>query len=440
MKINFKKENILIVDDDIHVLELLKRHLQSMQYYTFKAVSVKEALSILKSNRIDLLITDIKMPDVDGFELMKYVCEHYPSMPILVVSGYVSAKEALEMGKSGVIDYLVKPFTKDELKASITKSLSGHRQLYPQEVATTTYNFRELVGNSPALNQIKEIIHRVKDIKATVLIQGESGTGKELIARAVHYNGKFSRKPFIAVNCGAIPEDLLEAELFGYEKGAFTGANESREGFFQAAEGGTIFLDEIGNASPKVQNSLLRVLQEKEVQKVGSQKSTKIDIRVIAATNSNLVNAIKQGKFRQDLYYRLSVVEITAPPLRERVEDVVPLAKLFLQKYAMEYKDRSMAIGADTLEILERYSWPGNIRELENCIQRAVIMSDGEIRPNQLPDIFKFQINFPKDGLKSLAEKEREYIQQVLDLVENNKTKAAEILGIDRKTLRSKVG
>src|SRR5690606_12404921 len=191
MKMNFKKENILIVDDDIHVLELLKRHLQSMQYYTFKAVSVKEALSILKSNRIDLLITDIKMPDVAGFELMKYVSEHYPSMPILVISGYVSAKEALEMGKSGVIHYLVKPFTKDELETSVSKSLSGPSQQHPREVTTTAYNFRELVGNSPALNQIKEIIHRVKDIKATVLIQGESGTGKELIARAVHYNGKF---------------------------------------------------------------------------------------------------------------------------------------------------------------------------------------------------------------------------------------------------------
>src|SRR5690606_36764878 len=209
----------------------------------------------------------------------------------------------------------------------------------------------------------------------------ESGTGKELIARAIHYNGKLSRKPCIAVNCGAIPEELLEAERLGYEKGAFMGENDSREGFFQAAEAGTIFLDEIGNASPKVQNSLLRVLQEKEVQKVGSQKSTKIDIRVIAAINSNLLNAIKQGKFRQDLYYRLSVVEITAPPLRDRVEDIVPLTKLFLQKYAMEYKDRFMGIGTETLEILERYNWPGNIRELENCIQRAVIMSDGEIGP-----------------------------------------------------------
>lgn len=440
LKMNFKKENILIVDDDIHILELLKRHLQSMQYYTFKAVSVKEALNILKSRRIDLLITDIKMPDVDGFELMKYVSEHYPAMPILVISGYVSAKEALEMGKSGVIDYLVKPFTKEELKASVSKSLSGPRHEHPRESARATYNFRELVGNSQSLNHIKEIIHRVKDIKATVLIQGESGTGKELIARAIHYNGKFSRKPFIAVNCGAIPEDLLEAELFGYEKGAFTGANDSREGFFQAAEGGTIFLDEIGNASPKAQNSLLRVLQEKEILKVGSQKSTKIDVRVIAATNSNLTHAIKQGKFRQDLYYRLSVVEVLAPPLRERVEDITPLSELFLQKYAMEYKDRAMSIASETLEMLERYNWPGNIRELENCIQRAVIMSDGEIGPNQLPEVFKFQINFPKAELKSLAEKEKEYIQQVLELVANNKTKAAEILGIDRKTLRTKIG
>ncbi|MDG3582931.1 sigma-54-dependent transcriptional regulator [Galbibacter pacificus] len=435
---NYHKENILIVDDDIHILELLKRHLQSLHYYTFKAVSVKEALAILKSKRIDLLITDIKMPEVDGFELIKYVSEHYPLLPVLVISGYISAKGALEMGKSGVVDYLVKPFTKEELKGAVAHSIQSNVSTKKVK-EQPAYQFKELIGNSKAFNNVKEIIHRIKDIKATVLIQGESGTGKELIARAIHYHGKYSRKPFVAVNCGAIPEDLLEAELFGYEKGAFTGANDTRNGFFQAAEGGTIFLDEIGNASPKAQNSLLRVLQEKEVSKVGAQKASKIDIRVIAATNINLLEAVGQGKFREDLYYRLSVVEIEAPPLRRRSEDIPLLVARFVQKYALEYKDQVMGIAPEAIQILQRYSWPGNIRELENCIQRAVIMSDRKIMPQHLPDLYKFQIDFPETQLKSLSEMEKEYITKVLALVNNNKTKAAEILGIDRKTLRAKL-
>jgi transcriptional regulator with PAS, ATPase and Fis domain len=270
-------------------------------------------------------------------------------------------------------------------------------------------------------------------------VRGESGTGKELVARAIHYSGKFARAPFIAVNCGAIPENLLEAELFGYKKGAFTGANENRNGFFQAANNGTIFLDEIGNASLSVQSRLLRVLQEKEVTKVGSQKPEKLDVRVIAATNNDLEELIANKVFREDLYYRLTVVSIDVPSLRERETDIPLLVDKFLHKYGLEYKDRPTRISSDALEILKRYAWPGNIRELENVVQRAVIMCDGEITLQHIPKQLKYKIDFPVKGFKTLQEKEKEYIQKVLVHAEGNKTKAAKILGIDRKTLREKL-
>lgn len=259
------------------------------------------------------------------------------------------------------------------------------------------------------------------------------------MARAIHYSGKFARAPFIAVNCGAIPENLLEAELFGYTKGAFTGANENRDGFFQAAQNGTIFLDEIGNAPLGAQNRLLRVLQEKEVTKVGSQKAEKLEVRVIAATNSDLEELIRKKTFREDLFYRLSVVTVEVPPLRERPSDIPLLVEQFLQKYGVEYKDRFVRISDEALQVLKRYSWPGNIRELENVVQRAVIMCDGEITLQHLPDVLKYKIDFPKKGFKTLHEKEREYIEEVLLFTQGNKTKAAEILGINRKTLREKL-
>tara|TARA_R110000868_G_scaffold125037_2_gene330370 strand:- start:37191 stop:38501 length:1311 start_codon:yes stop_codon:yes gene_type:complete len=431
------KENILIVDDDINILELLQRHLQSLNYHIYKAVSVKQALYILKDTEIDLLITDIQMPEVDGLELIKYASEHYPKIPKLVITGFPSVDGALNVIKSGATDYLTKPFTKEELKISVKKSLES---ISPIKLVKSNKNLNiEMIGNSPAFLKITDIINRVKDNKATVLVQGESGTGKELVSRAIHYSGKFSREPFIAVNCAAIPENLLEAELFGYTKGAFTGANENRNGFFQAANKGTLFLDEIGNASLAVQTKLLRALQEKEITKVGSQKVEKIDVRIIAATNENLSVIIDQKKFREDLYYRLTVVQIVVPPLRDRKEDIKLLADKFIKKYGIEYKDRLLSISQNALSILQRYQWPGNIRELENVIQHAVIMSDHSIDVENLPDNLKYKINFPKASLKPLAEIEKEYIQNVLNATNNNKTKAAEILQIDRKTLREKL-
>ncbi|WP_405247943.1 sigma-54-dependent transcriptional regulator [Cellulophaga sp. Asnod2-G02] len=434
------KENILIVDDDINILELLQRHLQLLDYHIYKAVSVKQALYILKDTEIDLLITDIQMPEVDGLELIKYASEHYPKIPKLVITGYPSVDGALNVIKSGATDYLTKPFTKEELKLAVKKSIENKAIKPPLRNTTTAGNLNsDMIGNSPAFKKITNTINRVKDNKATVLVQGESGTGKELVSRAIHYSGKFSREPFIAVNCAAIPENLLEAELFGYTKGAFTGANENRNGFFQAANNGTLFLDEIGNASLAVQAKLLRALQEKEITKVGAQKVEKIDVRIIAATNENLQAMIAQKLFREDLYYRLTVVQIIVPPLRDRKDDIRLLTDKFIRKYGIEYKDRILNISQEALTILERYSWPGNIRELENIIQNAVIMSDGIIDVENLPENLKFKIKFPKSTLKPLAEIEKEYIKKVLLSTNNNKTKAAEILQIDRKTLREKI-
>ena len=439
---DLRKENILIVDDDINILELLQRHLKSMDYHTYKAVSVKEALLILKDTFIDLLITDIQMPEIDGLQLLKFANEHYPEIPKLVVTGYPSVEGSLEVIKSGATDYLTKPFTKAELKDAVEKALNQNtdrRKAKSVQIKSGENLYTDMVGSSAAFKKVTNIIERVKNNKATVIVTGESGTGKELVARAIHYSGKFSRQPFIAVNCAAIPENLQEAELFGYLKGAFTGAIENRNGFFQAAEGGTLFLDEIGTASLAVQTKLLRALQEKEITKVGSQKVEKVDIRIIAATNANLKDEIKNNTFREDLYYRLTVVEIHVPPLRDRKSDIALLTDKFLRKYGIEFKDRLLRISPEALQILQRYNWPGNIRELENIIQRAVIMADGNIEVENLPDFLKYQIEFEDHELRPLRDMEREYIKRVLVHTQGNKTKAAEILQIDRKTLREKL-
>ncbi len=437
-----RKENILLVDDDINILELLQRHLQAMEYHTFKAVSVKEALFILKDTFIDLLITDIQMPEVDGLQLLKFANEHYPEMPKLVVTGYPSVSGTIEVIKSGATDYLTKPFTKDELRQAVQKALEQGAKRNTAKTKKQGANDSlndDMVGASENFRAVTNIIDRVKNNKATVLIKGESGTGKELVARAIHYSGKYARAPFIAVNCGAIPENLQEAELFGYIKGAFTGANENRNGFFQAAEGGTLFLDEIGTASLAVQTKLLRALQQKEIIRVGARKIEKTDIRIIAATNSDLLQCIKNKTFREDLYYRLTVVEIHVPPLRERKSDIPLLVEKFLRKYGVEYKDRLLNMSPEVLGILERYHWPGNIRELENVIQRTIIMSDGLLTVKDLPDFLKFEIEFPETTFLTLKEMEKEYIKRVLAHTKGNKTKAAELLQIDRKTLRDKL-
>ena len=436
-----RKANILVVDDDYDMLELIQRQLKDQNFHSFKAPSAIEAINILKYNAVDLVITDLQMPGIGGMELIKYCEEHFPDIAKLVITGYPSVDGALKAMKSGAVDYLVKPFTAEELRNSVEKSLPK-RSLIPenknsQALQTTVY--AGIVGQSEKIEQLIDIIERVKNNRATVLIQGESGTGKELVARAIHYKGSFAANPFIAVNCGAIPEELLESELFGYRKGAFTGANENRQGFFQAAAGGTIFLDEIGTASTTVQTRLLRVLQEKEVRRIGEQKAEKIELRVVAATNSDLFQMVKEGNFREDLYYRLNVVQITTPALRERKNDIPLLAQNFLQKYRSEYGKSQIKLSDKALEILQRHSWPGNVRELENVIQRAIIMSEDTIEIKHLPIYLKYPVPASNSTLKSLAEVEKEHILKVLSRVDNNITRAAKILQIDRKTLRRKL-
>ncbi|SHG71688.1 two-component system, NtrC family, response regulator HydG [Salegentibacter echinorum] len=436
------RENILIVDDDYDMLEVLQRNLKEENYHVYKATSVLEAIDILKNSEVHLLITDLRMPGMNGMELVKYVEDHFSNIPKLVITGYPSIDGALEAIKSGALDYLSKPFTKDELLDAVTKSLSNSdKKTKSKSVSNSKTNeeYAGMVGSSKKLEEIIDIIERVKNNRASILIQGESGTGKELIARAIHYKGSFAANPFIAVNCGAIPEDLLESELFGFTKGTFTGASENREGYFQAAKGGTIFLDEIATASPAAQVKLLRVLQDKEVRKLGARNSEKIEVRIIAATNSDLAKLVRNGSFREDLYYRLNVVGIETPPLRDREKDILPLAETFVRKYQKEYGKEDLKLTAKAIEILKNYNWPGNIRELENAIQRAIIMSDHQIDAHHLPNWIKYKVPTPNDELISLKEVEKKYILKVLAAVDQNKSKAAEILQIDRKTLRQKI-
>ena len=384
------------------------------------------------------------MPGINGLELIKFTQEHFPEIPKLVVTGYPSVDSAVTSVKSGALDYLVKPFKSEELKDAIEHVLLGGpvskkaKKTDAESVEVTHYG--GMVGCSPEFINLIDVIERVKNNRATILIQGESGTGKELVARAIHYEGAFASKPFIVVNCGAIPENLLESELFGYVKGAFTGANETRTGFFQAADGGTIFLDEIGNASMSVQARLLRVLQEKEITMLGSSAVQKINVRVIAATNSDLFVMVGKGLFREDLYYRLNVVDIHTTALRDKKSDIPLLIDIFLKRYGQEYGKPDTVISKDAMLLLFRHSWPGNVRELENVIQRLIIMSDTTINITDLPDYFKYTLgNENYTSYKSLKEIERDYILKVLSENDNNKTKAAKILQIDRKTLRLKL-
>ncbi|MDQ8015172.1 MAG: sigma-54 dependent transcriptional regulator [Flavobacterium nitrogenifigens] len=439
----FKKENILVVDDNNDMLDLIQRQLKSFNYRTYKASSVNEAIEVLKNSDIDLLISDLNMPNINGIELLKYSEEHYPAIPKLVISGIPSVYNIVNAIKSGALDYLTKPFTSDELHKAILDLLKKSSHTSKTSASFLGINdeksYGGLIGNSTHFKDLVEIITRVKDTKANILIEGESGTGKEMIARAIHFTSKLSDKPFIVVNCGGIPENLIESELFGHVKGSFTGASENRIGLFQSASGGTIFLDEIGNASLAVQIKLLRVIQEKEIMRVGATKSEKIDVRIISATNSNLEDMVLKGSFREDLYYRLNVITIQTIPLRDRKEELLTLMNLFIEKYSVEYNKSTIQINEKAIEVLMRYSWPGNIRELENVVHRLVIMCDDTISLQHIPENLKYHIASSDTIFKSLKEYEKEQILKVLEAVNNNKTKAAQILQIDRKTLNQKI-
>jgi DNA-binding NtrC family response regulator len=437
-----KKESILVVDDAPDTLEVLNRNLSTRGYKVFTATGVNDAIQILNNTTIDLVITDYKMPKIDGLDLIRHVRENLEDTEIMMITGYSSIEGAVDAIKIGAEEYLAKPFTDEELFAAVDRVIKKLqiRRTGKRETRVFDSDFYGLIGTSSVMQKLYATIMKSAQVNATVLITGESGTGKELVARAIHYNSARASAPFVPVNCGGIPETLLESELFGYVKGAFTGATESRAGFFQTAEGGTIFLDEISETGLSMQVKLLRVLQDKEVCMLGSSKVRTVDVRIIAATNKNLQNRVKKGVFREDLYYRLNVISIDVPPLRERENDALLLANYFVNKFSKELDRPIPDISDATLQAFKKYDWPGNVRELENIVQRLVVMTDNKsIQVSDLPSHMKFSVsqNFGFD--RTLAEIEADYIQNVLTNVRGNKTKAAEILGIDRKTLREKL-
>jgi two-component system, NtrC family, response regulator AtoC len=443
---------LLVVDDDLVTLELLKEVFAKEGYEVTLALGGEVAVSKGLENTFDIVITDVRMEDKDGMEVLRAFKKHSPETSVIMITAFGSIETAIEAVREGAFDYISKPFKLDEITLTVQRALDQRRLLqenkfYRQELLTK-YQLKNVIGQTPAMVQVYKTIAKVADTKSTVLLYGESGTGKELVARSIHYNSPRNQRPFIPVDCASLVETLLESELFGHVRGAFTGAVNAKKGLFEEAEGGTIFLDELANISLSMQTKLLRFLQEHEIKRVGGTENLKVDVRIIAATNQPLEPLVQGGKFREDLFYRLNVVTVTIPPLRERKEDIPLLASHFIQKFSEEYKKAISHISPEALEILTRYSWPGNVRELENTIERAVIFSVHPILlPQDLPQ--KFLNAIPEKNLDDLTKKyplasdkfpslkdiEKNYVLNVLRETKGNKKKAAEILGIDRTTL-----
>lgn len=441
------KARVLVVDDSPTTVEVIRRNLQAEGYEVRVAACVDEAIRVLNSACLDLVITDLKMPGPNGMVLVNHVGENFPDMEVIMITGHPTINGAVSAIKGGADEYLVKPFTDVELLSAVEKSLQKllNRRVVTRKLEELSDSRFGLVGRSIAMKRVFDLIQKAAQSHATVLINGESGTGKELVARAIHYMSRRRSAPFVPVNCVAIPEPLLESELFGHVKGAFTGAVESRAGFFQTAEGGTIFLDEIGDMSHAMQARLLRVLQENEVCMVGSTKIGQVDVRTIAATNKDLQMLTRKGLFREDLYYRLNVITIGLPPLRERDDDVLVLAQYFANRFCREYEKELIEFSDEVLDVFRTYEWPGNVRELENLVHRIVVMADHKsVDTASLPAHLRTSYvpgRVPDSELLSmtLEQAESAYVARVLESVSGNKSRAAEILGIDRKTLRKKL-
>ncbi len=437
-----RKERILVVDDAPDTLELLQRHLGAAGYTVISAPGVAEAVRALENAHVDLVITDLRMPKVSGMELIRHIRANFRDVAVIMVTGFASISSAVEAMQTGAQEYLAKPFTEEELLGAVGRAIDGLRlrrkgSLPQERLAPAEWG---LLGESDTMKAVYRSISRAAASNATVLITGESGTGKELVARAIHYQGARRSAPFVPVNCGGIPDGLLESELFGYRKGAFTGAHESRMGFFQAAEGGSIFLDEIAELGLPMQVALLRVLQDKTVFMVGSRQPKKVDVRVLAATNRELEELVERGQFRRDLYYRINVVPLELPPLRERGDDVFLLIRKFTDRFAKELGKPAPEFSDRALAALRSYPWPGNVRELENVVQRLVLMAESKVIDTpDLPSLMRYSAKRGGGANRSLADVEAQHIQAVLASVGGNKSRAAAVLGIDRKTLRDKV-
>jgi len=436
--------HLLVVDDDLVTIDLLKEVLSKEGYGVSTALSGEEAIAQGMDNLFDIIITDVRMGEKDGMEVLRFFKKNAPDTTVIMITAFGSIETAIEAIREGAYDYISKPFKLDEIKFTIQRALEQRRliqenKFFRQELLDK-YQFKNVIGRTHQMFQVYKTIAKVADTKSTVLLCGERGTGKELIARSVHYNSQRNNRPFIPVDCASLVETLIESELFGHVRGAFTGASSAKRGLFEEADGGTLFLDEVGNLGLSMQAKLLRFLQEHEIKRVGGTESIKVDVRVIAATNQPLEPLVKSGKFREDLFDRLNVVTITLPPLRERKEDIPLLANHFLQKFSEENHKNISHISPEALEIITQYAWPGNVRELEHTIERAVIFSTQPIiLPEDLPrkmseEVKGLEIPMPEKTL-SLKELEKKYVLKVLQETGGNKKKASEILGIDRATL-----
>jgi two-component system response regulator HydG len=441
IKENKKTVKILVLDDAPDTLELIKRNLELVGHTVYAASNVPQAIKFSELFKPDIVITDWKMPLYDGMDFVKHIHSTYLNMGIMMITGYASIESAVQAVKSGVDEYLPKPFTDEELLSAVNKLI--HKIRYRRKLTTQDIDPAPcgLIGQSAEIKVVYDLIKKAALSNATVLITGESGTGKELVARAIHYQSKRSKAPFVTVNCAAIPNELIESELFGYTKGAFTGAITTRAGFFQTASGGSIFLDEVSEMSQNVQVKLLRVIQEKEVTLVGSRKPIPVDIRIIAASNKDLKRMVENGTFREDLFYRLNIITIEIPPLRNRKDDIAVLIDYFVVRFAGEAGKTAPHFSDAALELLMNYDFPGNVRELENLIQRVIVVIDRDvIYPAELP-VYMRSTPFSSNSteLKSLVEAEIEHIRVIVEYTQGNLSKAAKILGIDRKTLRNKL-
>jgi DNA-binding NtrC family response regulator len=453
-----RRSHVLIVDDEELYRRALERILGRCGYGVTTARDASDGLRVVAAGSVDLVLCDVRMPGISGLEMVRQVRELDPDLPCIVMTGYDSAESSIEALRAGAFWYLHKPFegSLDLVRRLVEQAIETRRLRTENRLLQTQlrsrYRFDNVIGESAALRRVLDMVDRVAGYDSTVLITGESGTGKELVARAIHWNGARAERPMVSLNCGAIPEDLLESELFGHVKGAFTGAVQPREGRFRAADGGTIFLDEIGDMSPKLQVKLLRVLQEKTFEPLGSSKSERVDVRVIAATNKNLEDAIRDGTFREDLYYRLNVIPIEVPPLRERKEDLPLLVEHFLARHAGEGPRRVTGVSEAAMERLRAHDWPGNVRELENLIERLVVLrGDGVIDVDDLPPRLR-PVETPRSlvGLPSLGPTgldlnelldriETQLILQALERTHWNKNRAAQLLGLHRTTLLERI-
>lgn len=444
-----ERAKILLVEDEDLSRDSLIRLLKMTGFNVRGAANGKLALSFLSHEQFDIIITDLFLPDINGIDILKQVKELSPFTEVILITGHASAETAVKAMKEGAFDYVTKPLSFDELSITISKALEKRQLLsenvYLKQQLRNKYDFANIIGSSPIMQKLFERMKRVANTDSTALVLGESGTGKELVARALHFNSQRKDKPFIPVNCAAIPENLLESELFGYVKGAFTGAIRDKIGKFEAANHGSIFLDEIGTLPMHLQTKLLRVLQEQEVERIGSTKTIQLDVRVISATNLNLEEEVKKGNFREDLYYRLNVIPIQLPPLRERTEDILSLLKHFIEKNCTDMKRPLMSISNEALEMMEVYRWPGNVRELENVVERVVALTDGNrITANDLPSNIREEVltkvtNRGIDMVQAINEIERKMICDALHLANGVKAKAAVMLNLNRTTLVEKM-